>query len=118
MQYHMGWSSRGAMTTEMRSLSGSVHALRPFRARRLVVEGMIRDVEIWPGADGLGGYLLWVAVYTQGELVWRFLAHEDGAPLRFPDAIKAFEKAVNCQLAPGKLSVHWPPDRRRSPLED
>lgn len=66
---------------------------------------------ITPSRDGLGGYLVWFRMTpSHGPYpVWNYLSHEDGAPLRFPDTVKAHEKAVDCGVDPAKVSVRWPP---------
>lgn len=92
-----------------------VHAaerLTPAEVRRRCQE--VLQVLIAPPCDGLGGYLVWVQFMHPGvpAMVWRCLTHEDGAPLRFPDALKAHEKAVNCRMRPAQVSVRWPPRAR------
>ena len=74
--------------------------------REYVVQG-----RIMPSVDGLGGYLVWIEILPSGisARVWRCLTHEDGAPLRFPDAVQAHDKAVDCHLDPAKVAVRWPP---------
>ncbi|MFV8836170.1 hypothetical protein ACNSTU_14485 [Aquisalimonas sp. APHAB1-3] len=66
---------------------------------------------IAPPRDGQGGYLVWVHLMPPGSPapLWCRLTHEDGAPLRFPDALKAHEKAIDCHLHPAQVTVRWPP---------
>ena len=94
------------------SPSGNEAADEPFTpaaVRRLseqVVQGWIA-----PSDDGLGGYLVWIE-FVRSRVparVWRYLTHEDGAPLRFPDALGAHGKAVDCHVDPARVAVRWPP---------
>lgn len=68
---------------------------------------------IAPKPDGLGGYLVWFRITLPGTTlpVWTCLTHEDGAPLRFPDAVKAREKAIERKVNAVKIVVRWPPYR-------
>lgn len=99
------WSQRNGGSTD---LARSV-ALEPSRARQLISEGLVGSAQIWPNTDGLGGYLVWLSVRSDGGLQWHFLAHEDSAPLRFPDAVRAYEKALTCRLEADSIYVRWPP---------
>jgi hypothetical protein len=86
-------------------------ALTPSAARRLIIGGAVRSAQIRSSRDGLGGYLVWVPVGRNGDCEWRFLGHEDGSPLRFPDSLKAHENALACRLTAESVSVRWPPLR-------
>lgn len=88
--------------------------LTPAAVRRLseqVVQGWIA-----PSDDGFGGYLVWIELVRSRvpARVWRYLTHEDGAPLRFPDALGAHGKAVDCHVDPARVAVRWPPTPVRS----
>jgi len=99
------WSQQNGDSTV---LAHSV-AVEPSRARQLISEGLVGSAQIWPNTDGLGGYLVWLPVRSDGGLQWHFLAHEDSAPLRFPDAVRAHEKALTCHLQAETVTVRWPP---------
>ena len=81
----------------------------PSLARLLSERGAIADGHIAPNSDGFGGYLIWLRGRDHNASSWYYLAHEDGAPLRFPDAVTAHRKAVDCSLQADRVAVRWPP---------
>ncbi len=97
------------MTRRITRLPESAQPCPPSRARVLSERGAIADGQIAPNGDGYGGYLVWLRGCGDGATPWYYLAHEDGAPLRFPDAVAAHRKAVDCSLRADLVAVRWPP---------
>lgn len=81
----------------------------PSAARVMSRRGEIADGYIAPNGDGFGGYLVWLRSVHPDASAWYYLSHEDGAPLRFPDAVTAQSKAMDCALREAQISVRWPP---------
>ncbi|QIT54795.1 hypothetical protein HC341_05930 [Aquisalimonas sp. 2447] len=100
---------REAMPDRITGLPESAQPCPPSRARALSERGAIADGQIAPNSDGYGGYLVWLRGNCDGATSWYYLAHEDGAPLRFPDAVAAHRKAVDCRLRADRVAVRWPP---------
>lgn len=82
--------------------------IQPADVVRLARDGRLDHCEIAPAWDGTGCYVIrvWTRDASAGA---RTLSHEDGAPLRFMDAIRAHAKAVQCGATPGSIEVRWPP---------
>lgn len=83
--------------------------MQPADVVRLARDGRVQRCEIEPAWDGTGCYVIRVWTREDSDGAWT-LSHEDGAPLRFIDAIRAHAKAVQCGVTPGCIAVRWPPN--------
>lgn len=84
-------------------------ALRSCEAAALAHSPSYCGCRIQPAWDGSGGYVLWALPGVSGRRGRQLLVHEDGAPLRFPDPVKAQAHALKCGFRPQDISVRWPP---------
>lgn len=75
----------------------------------LTRNGRLDHCEIHPAWDGSGCYVIWVWPHAAGRGEGRVLSHEDGAPLRFRDAVRAHGLAMQCGLKAQEVTVRWPP---------
>jgi hypothetical protein len=89
--------------------------MRPIEAVEMMRCGEVSHCEIRPAWDGSGSYVIAAYRPDAENTRWRILTHEDGAPLRYRDASRAYAHAVQSGLPADAVSVRWPPiNPRRS----